>query len=97
MEEAKSQGLLQLPRRVKGPHMDNFKKVRIVANHYYLEAKKMEKIVIFSVKFTPTIPDDNSKLRRQILDKLKPQLSANIPNPVLCGRNIFALSEPKNK
>jgi hypothetical protein len=96
-EEAKSQGLLQLPRRVRGTHIGKFRKVKVVANHYYLDAKKMDKIVIFSVKFTPSIPDDNSKLRRQLLERLRPQLAANIPNPVLCGRNIYALAEPKSK
>lgn len=89
--------ITQLPVRVRGRHSSNFKKARIVANHYYLDVEKVEKVVIFSAKFTPFIPSDNTKLRRQILDKLRPQLSNNIKNPVMCGNNIYSLEEAKQK
>ena len=69
----------------------------MVANHYILEAKKMEKIVIFSVKFTPFIPDDNSRLRNQLLEKLKSRIGEVIKNPVFSGKNIFSLCDPQEK
>jgi hypothetical protein len=56
-EEAKTQALYQLPRRIRGTHANNFRKVKIISNHYHLDVRKMEKIVIFSVKFSPFIPD----------------------------------------
>jgi hypothetical protein len=69
--------------------------VKVLSNHYYLSIKKMEKIVIFSIKYTPFIPDDNSRLRMQLLDKSKKKISEQIKNPIFSGRNIFSLSEGK--
>lgn len=97
IEEAKHSGLYQLPNRNRGNHSSNFRKIKVVSNHYHLDTKKMEKIVIFSVKFTPFIPDDNSKLRRQLLEKVKPKITQNINNPVFSGKNIYTLTDPKAK
>lgn len=97
IEEAKHSALYQLPRRNRGNHSSNFRKIKVVSNHYLLDAKTPDKIVIFSIKFSPFIPDDNSKLRRQLLEKVKPKISQNINNPVFSGKNIYTLSDPKAK
>jgi hypothetical protein len=66
-EEAKSPILHSLPTRIRGDHAKNFRKIKVISNHYYLEVQKMDKIVIFSVRYTPFIPDDNSRLRMELL------------------------------
>lgn len=55
--------LAPLPLRVCGLHSSTFARANIVSNHYFVELKAIEKIVIFSVRFTPMIAADNSKLR----------------------------------
>lgn len=96
-EEAKSPVLYELPKRIRGDHSKNFRKIKVLSNHYFLEVKKMEKIVIFSIKYTPFIPDDNSKLRNQLLEKIKRRIEEKIKNPVFSGNNIFSLDDPTDK
>ena len=73
-EEAKSASLHCLPSRIRGDHAKNFRQVKVVSNHYYLSVPKIEKLVIFAVKFFPFVPNDNSKLRMDLLQKQRKQL-----------------------
>ncbi len=57
IEEAKIEGLISLPMRIRGNHSNKFRSIKVISNHYYLSVKKAEKLTIFSVRFTPYIPD----------------------------------------
>lgn len=95
MEEA-SPLAITLPPRVRGNHTTTFKNFRITSNHYYVAVKEtIKNIYIYSVKFSPQIPSDNTKLRMDILKAISPQIQQQIPNPVLSGYNVFSSEAPQ--
>jgi hypothetical protein len=59
--------VLVLPTRRKGEHSNMFRECRIISNHYLVELKDINIITIFSVKYEPFIPHDNSQLRNKLL------------------------------
>jgi hypothetical protein len=83
--------LVNLPSRRKGTHSDSFKSTRIISNHYYVELKQIDQISIFSVKYDPFIPHDNSQLRNTLLKNAFEQISADIKKPIASGMNIYSL------
>jgi hypothetical protein len=89
--ESPQRQLAPLPNRVRGPHSGTFASATIYSNHYFVELKSIEKIVIFSVRFSPMIPHDNTKLRNELITGLMPSIQCNISNPVVSGMNIYSL------
>jgi hypothetical protein len=64
MEENQT-NILSLPERNRGKHTQKFKVLSITTNHFQVSVKEnLKQIFIFSVKFDPRIPSDNTKLRR---------------------------------
>jgi hypothetical protein len=54
----------------------------------------MDQIFIFSVRFNPMIPFDNSHLRNKLLTQIIGEVKTQISNPVISGMNIYSTSEP---
>ena len=88
------QPLSNLPERVKGNHCKKWKMNDIQTNYYYVTLAAIERIFVYSVKFNPSLPADNTKQRLELL-KAASQISDNIVNPVLTSSNIFSLAPPK--
>ncbi len=86
--------LLVLPTRNRGKHTEKFKANPVITNFFRVSAKPIEKIFIFSVKFFPQIPSDNSHLRMKLLNEILSQIKEQIPMPVLSGMNIYSTSSP---
>lgn len=38
--EAKIEGLISLPMRIRGNHSNKFRSIKVISNHYYLSVKK---------------------------------------------------------
>lgn len=80
---------------MRGSHTNTFRTIRTTSNHYFVAVKdNIKNIFIYSVRFTPQIPSDNSKLRMEILRDIHPQIQQQIPNPVLSGFNVFSTEAP---
>jgi len=73
--------LVLLPKRPRGDKANSFRKVSLVTNHYPIKiSKPFDKIVIYSVRFTPKIMEDNRSLRQSLLEKILPDLKKTIGN-----------------
>ena len=59
--------LVLLPPRVRGIQTSKFKPIKLITNHYFVSMQPMKKIFIFSVRFNPFIPQDNTHLRTKLL------------------------------
>jgi len=55
-----------------------FKSVGITTNHYFVKTKELKKIYIYRVRFTPMIPQDNTKLRKQLLSEKDSEIKLQI-------------------
>ena len=73
-----SRALVVLPSRPKGTHTDSFRKTEVLTNHYGVTLKPMDKIVVFRLKFTPPIAQDNRQLRLDLMKKAMPEIKKNI-------------------
>jgi hypothetical protein len=70
---------VHLPKRPRGEKTNSFRKVTLVTNHYPIKiTKNFEKIVIFSIQFTPKIKEDNRNLRQNLLEKILPDVRKTI-------------------
>lgn len=67
-----------LPSRPKGKHADSFRRTEVLTNHYGVTLKPMEKIVVFRIKFTPAVAQDNRQLRLDLMKKAMPELKKHI-------------------
>ena len=67
-----------LPIRVRGKYSKKFNDIDVISNHYKVKVAPFEKIVIFRIKITPTIPADNRKQREEILKKISNDLKTMI-------------------
>ena len=81
LPESKVRSPVTLPKRPTGDKAKSFRKVSLVTNHYPIKiSKPFEKIVIFSVRFTPRIMEDNRNLRQTLLEKILPDVKKTIGN-----------------
>lgn len=66
--EPKVRTSVLLPKRPRGEKTNSFRRVSLVTNHYPIKiSKPFDKIVIYSVRFTPKIMEDNRNLRQSLL------------------------------
>ena len=77
-QENKEHSLIQLPPRNKGTMSSKFKSIGITTNHYFVNSKVLKKIYIYRVRFTPMIPQDNTKLRKQLLNQKHSEIKEQI-------------------
>jgi len=64
-------------RKVSDPRVSS---IKIISNHYHVRIGDIEKIYIYSIKFTPMIVFDNKTLRNHLLEIAMPQIRQNIGN-----------------
>jgi hypothetical protein len=93
-EPAQQSTLLELPKRVSGSHSNKFATIKILTNHCYVTVKDIQQIFIYSVKFTPMIPFDNTDLRMKLLNQRLSEIKLQIDKPVISGTNIYSILPP---
>lgn len=92
-EVSERKPMVKLPARRKGPHSDRFNTTRVISNHYFVELRQIDLITIFSVKYDPFIPHDNTHLRNELLSGIYDKISKDIPKPILSGLNIYSVHD----
>ena len=81
MEVESIDRLSLLPKRPRGNHLQKFRSINVVTNHYHVDVEPFEDIHIFSVHYNPKIPFDNVILRRKLLEDNREKIKNYIGTP----------------
>lgn len=86
--------LLSLPPRKRGEYANKFRKTEIITNHFEVNLRNTLKVVIYSIKFSPSISRDDIKTRTTTYNKyFRAQVDEKIGKSVLGGHNVFSSQE----
>lgn len=70
-----------------------YPKVSLKTNQYRVHFSESQKVYLYTVSFVPPIPPDNSKLKKQIIRELRPDLIKILGVYIHNGENLYSLRD----
>ena len=71
----------------------SYKKVFLQTNQYRVSIPESEKVYVYSVSFSPPIPSDNSRQKKQIIRSIRSEINRYLEKFIHCGENLFSLKD----
>lgn len=78
---------------VHPPLAQCYAKLNLQTNQYRVTIPEESKVFLYTLSFSPSIPSDNTRLKKQIVRSIRPQINKYLENFIHCGENLFSLRD----
>ena len=71
----------------------DYSRLTLQTNQYRVSIPDHSKIYMYTVSFSPSIPSDNTRLKKHLIRSSRPEINRYLDKFIHCGENLFSLKD----